>query len=338
MENETPAQRGRGSPNEIGRQNQIGEETIPEPAKKNYVLPASILISAIILAGAWIYTTGLKYQQNQAQVQPQVKNQIAASEIEGKVLPTNGVVLPVRWGDLGAKMIQAGVIDAEKFEALYTSRGGLTNDERQLLSGADKGNLKITSKNSGTILNLLWALGLAAKNDILERGEMADSRYGGAGNFASTGGWTLAKGDSSTGSGQAAMDHYARHPFIVLTPAQQALVERVSKNIYRPCCDNATHFPDCNHGMAMLGLLELMASQGVGENEMYRVALQVNSYWFPDTYLTIAEYLQSKGVAWESANPKELLGYNFSSGSGYRRIVSQITTPPEKKSSGGCGV
>jgi len=48
--------------------------------------------------------------------------------------------------------------------------------------------------------------------------------------------------------------------------------------------------------MAMLGLLELMAAQGVGEEEMYKAALAVNSYWFPDTYLTIAEYMQNKGI------------------------------------------
>ena len=59
------------------------------------------------------------------------------------------------------------------------------------------------------------------------------------------------------------MNHYSMHRFIVLTPEQQALVEKVSKGIYRPCCGNSVYFPDCNHGMAMLGLLELMASQGV---------------------------------------------------------------------------
>ena len=300
--------------------NQITKENFPEPAKKDRLLPASILVSTIIIAGALIYTTGLKSPQNK----------IAANELVAGILPKNGLELPVRWGDLGAKMINAGVIDSDKFERLYASRGGLDTETKNLLYEKSNGNLKITEENSGMLLNLLWALGLGTKNDILEKGEMTNPRYGGAGKFASTGGWTLANGN--------AMDHYAKHPLIVLNPDQQALVESVSKNIYRPCCGNATHFPDCNHGMAMLGLLELMASQGMDENEMYRVALQVNSYWFPDNYLTIAQYLQSKSVAWEDASPKELLGYNFSSGSGYRQILNQVTTPAEKKSSGGCGV
>ena len=158
---------------------------------------------------------------------------------------------------------------------------------------------------------------------------MADARYGGAGGFASTAGWTLAKG--------SAMDHYSRHQFIVLTPQEQEKVERVSKNIFRPCCDNSTYFPDCNHGMAMLGLLELMAFQGVSEEEMYRAALQVNAYWFPDTYITIAQYLKAKGIDWQEASPQEILGVGFSSISGYRRILKEVDAKAQPQGSG-CGV
>src|SRR3989344_4318375 len=106
------------------------------------------------------------------------------------------------------------------------------------------GKLEITRENAELLLNLFWALGLASKNEILEKGEMANPKYGGAGNFASTGGWTIVKGN--------AMDHYSSHKFFNLTPEQQALVDKVSRGIYRPCCGNSTHFPDCNHGMAML--------------------------------------------------------------------------------------
>lgn len=240
-----------------------------------------------------------------------------------------GITLPVRWGNLGAKMVSVGVIDAEKFEELMASRGGLDDETKNLLYGESNDNLKITSENSGMILNLFWALGLGNKNDILERGPMVDPRYGGAGNFASTGGWTLSQGD--------AMNHYSRHPFVVLTPEEQQLVERVSKNIYRPCCDNPTFFPDCNHGMAMLGLLELMASQGISEKEMYRAALQVNSYWFPEEYRTLATYFERRGVKWEEIVPKEILGARYSSASGYARILAEIP-PPEPQSGGSCGV
>lgn len=132
------------------------------------------------------------------------------------------------------------------------------------------------------------------------------------------------------------MEHYSRHALVRLTPEQQALVQRVAGNIYRPCCDNPTSFPDCNHGMAMLGLLELMAANGTGEAEMYRVALRVNAYWFPDTYLTIAKYLAQQGKRWQDADPRELLGRDYSSASGYRRILDAVT-PVEGRSGGSCG-
>ena len=285
--------------------------------KKDHSVPISIIAAALLVSGAWIYTS-------------EVKITVPGEKQESQ--ESTEVVLPVRWGDLGAKMASVGAIDAEKLEALYASRGGLSEEEKKLLYDSDNDFLKITPQNSGFLLNLFWALGLANKNPILETGPMA--QYGDTGNFASTGGWTLAKGGPSTELGAGAMDHYSRHKFFNLTPEQQKLVERVSKNIYRPCCDNPTHFPDCNHGMAMLGLLELMASQGISEQEMYKAALAVNSYWFPEEYQTIAKYLETGGTAWAEADPKEILGAKYSSASGYQRILSQLPPAPEGKGAG----
>ncbi len=294
--------------------------------KEDVLLPASIIVAAALIAGAWIYTGGL--EQRRERVLPQEQGSLNA--LEEAVAPSEGVVLPVVWKDMGVQMVRAGVIDKEKFEKLYEGRGGVGEYEKNLLQGTENGNIKITPENSGILLNLFWALGLGTKNDILEKGPMRDLRYGGAGGFASTGGWTLSEGN--------AMDHYARHPFIVLTNEKQSVVERVSKNIFRPCCDNSTYFPDCNHGMAMLGLLELMASQGVSEEEMYRVALQVNAYWFPDTYLTIGTYMKNNGIDWKDVDPQEILGINYSSVSGYARIAAQVAEPQQERGENGCGV
>jgi len=297
--------------------------------KKDYMLSASILISAVILAGAWVYTTGLKTIDTDQKTLKADLQTAQVSALEEAVLPSDGVVLPVTWGDLGAKLVSVGAIDADKFEATYDQRGAFADEYKNLLLGQNDGKLKITKENSGYLLNLFWALGLASKNEILETGEMTNRAYGGAGNFASTGGWTLADGD--------AMNHYSRHRFFNLSSDQQALVDKVSKGIYRPCCGNSTHFPDCNHGMAMLGLLELMASQGVSEQDMWKTALTVNSYWFPDTYMTIATYMKNKGVKWQNINPQEILGVSYSSASGYKQILSQVTAPVQK-SGGSCGV
>lgn len=276
-------------------------------------------------------------------IKPQIFNRdmsaviSARKNLENTVLPISGIEIPAKWGDLGSQLINAGVIDQDKFEAIYSERGGLTGEEKQILYGKDNGNIKIAPGNAGFWLNVFWALGLGNKNKILEEGPMIT--YGGAsspaealakaGNFASTGGWTISKSN--------ALEHYSKHQFIVLTLERQKLVEEVSKNIYRPCCGNSTYFPDCNHGMAMLGLLEFMASQNISEKEMYRIALQINSYWFPDTYLTIAEFLKSKGVAWEKADPKEILGYDFSSAAGYQNILSQVAPSIDNRGQS-CGI
>ncbi|OHA88955.1 MAG: hypothetical protein A3C70_00385 [Candidatus Zambryskibacteria bacterium RIFCSPHIGHO2_02_FULL_43_14] len=288
------------------------------------LIPLAIIIAGTMLSGAIFY--GPQDSPNKTAA---VQNAYV-SALEEAVLPRAHVVLPVTWGDLGSKLVSVGAIDGEKFRALYQGRGQFTDEYENLLSGTDNGKLTLTEDNAGYLLNLFWALGLASKNKILEQGEMTDPKYGGAGNFASTGGWTIAEGN--------AMDHYSRHIFFDLTAEQQVLVDKVSRGIYRPCCGNSTHFPDCNHGMAMLGLLELMASQGVSEQEMWKTALAVNSYWFPDTYLTIASYMKGKGVEWKDVDPQEMLGMNYSSAQGYAKIAAQVTEPQQQRSGSGCGV
>lgn len=254
----------------------------------------------------------------------------AAEKRDEKMFPKSGAILPIVWGNLGKKLLESGAIDEEKFLEIYGTRGGIGKDERELLYGENNGALVMTKQNASYILNLLWAFGLANSNPILIEGPMQDKKYGGASGFASTGGWIMAKGNP--------MNHYSAHLFIQLTEKQQQLVEKVAKNIYRPCCDNATYFPDCNHGMAMLGFLELMAYQNVSEEEMYKEALKLNTYWFPAAYTIIAQYMEKNGQPWEKVDPKKILGKEFSSSSGYNRILTQ--TQPQGSLGGGasCGV
>lgn len=242
---------------------------------------------------------------------------------------TEPYTLPIAWGDLGAKMVSVGVIDYEKFVSLYDPASSARNEAERLLAETDIGEVVISEANANVLLNLLWGLGLGNRNPLLASGPMADPRYGGVGNFASTGGWTLSSG--------SAMNHYSMHPFVTLSPETQIIVERAARNIYRPCCDNSTLMPDCNHGMAMLGLLELMAAKGVSESEMYRAALAVNTFWFPDQYQTINAYIDSREGDTTRPDAKEILGKAYSSGSGYQKIAAMVDSAG-RKSSGSCGV
>lgn len=286
----------------------------------------SLLIS-ILFIGSLIFQIGFADLSSRSQDQENAVSEEYKSNI---LASTSGVKLPIQWKDLGQKMVDLGVIDKSKLESIYTQRKGLSVNEKSLLENSSQGEITMNEQNAGYLLNLFWAFGLANKNPILEKGPMQDPQYGGANRFASTGGWTLAKGNP--------MDHYSRYELVKLTEDEQTLVESISKNTYRPCCGNSTYFPDCNHGMAMLGLLELMAANSVSEEEMYKVALRVNSYWFPDTYLTIDKYLRMKGMSLATANPKEILGADYSSAYGYADILSQIQTPETKSGGGSCGV
>lgn len=80
-------------------QNQKIEETSVEPTKRDYLLPASILISAIIIAGAWVYTAGIKVQNTPRKTNnSSLSSNIQKPELEEKVLPSEGAVLPISLG------------------------------------------------------------------------------------------------------------------------------------------------------------------------------------------------------------------------------------------------
>jgi hypothetical protein len=245
---------------------------------------------------------------------------------DSSLFPRGGYVIKIPYGDLGPALLKAGVIDLEKFSKVYEFSGKpLTEDQLKILTEGSNEEIVINQRNAYFLLNFFWALGLANKNPILEVGPMKDPRYGGAHRFASTGGWTLGK--------SGPMNYYNRHELITLSKEEQALVERVSKNIYRPCCGNSTYFPDCNHGMAMLGLLQLLASNGADKEEIYETALRVNSYWFPNKYLTIARYFQKIRL---EVGPKGVLSSFYSSAAGYRRILSKVK--PVGSGGTSCGV
>ncbi|MDO8579405.1 MAG: hypothetical protein Q7R72_00855 [bacterium] len=303
-----------------------------EIKNNSYSVPIAIVVAGVMLAGAIAYRSSYSptYQAYQLTNQNVANTVSSISPEEEVVIPTEGVILPVSWGNLGLRLASTGVIDVEKLKAVYVDRSGFTNEYGKLLLYQNDDKLKITKENAGYLLNLFWALGLANSNSILDSGEMTDSRYGGAQNFAGTAGWTIARGNP--------MDHYSKHMFVSLTADQQMLVDKISRGIYRPCCNNSTHFPDCNHGVAMLGLLELMASQGVSETDMWQTALTVNSYWFPDTYMTIASYMKDKGVEWKDVNAQEMLGINYSSASGYAKIAGQVREPEQRQGGSGCGI
>jgi|SRR3989344_5779695 len=279
-------------------------------AEKLYILPASIILSALLVSGAIISVYG-----DNGKV---VKSRINETEIKE-------IVVQIEIGNLGKKLTDAEVIDRETFEDLYRASGKLEEAQR-LFKESEEKIIAVNSENAGMMLNFLWALGLGQKSAIYERGAFADKNT--AGSFASTGGWTIAKG--------GALDHLGKHEFVLLTMEQEILVEKIAQNIYRPCCNNPTSMPDCNHGMAMLGLIELLVSQGKNEDNIYDIALVVNTLWFPDHYSLVNDYLQKSSLSL-MVTPKEILGYSLSSAEAGQNIIRKMS-PTQSPFGSSCSV
>lgn len=71
----------------------------------------------------------------------------------------------------------------------------------------------------------------------------------------------------------------------------------------------------------MLGMLELMAFNGASEEEMFEAAKYANAYWFPQQTLELATFYKStQGLDFSEVDSKELVGPNFSSGSGFQAV------------------
>lgn len=240
----------------------------------------------------------------------EAKEQKEMSMLYQQINPPDGYALSVSYGNLGPRLVKAGVINYDTFAAIYKDSGNpLSAEQIEILkTGSDK-KIVINANNAHFLLNLFWAVGLANKNQVLTEGAMVQNSGGQVERFASTGGWTLAS--------KPITELYASMDLIALTASQQKLVEEVAAAVYRPCCDNHTLFPDCNHGMAMLGVLELMASQGATPDEMFAAAKYINAYWFPQQTLETAVYLKSvEGIDFVDAEASLVVGKKFSSASG----------------------
>ena len=248
------------------------------------------------------------------------------------ILPPN-YDLGVSFGDVVVKMVEAGAIDKHKFLQLYAGRGGLRPEQARLLDDPSRAPIVLNQGNAGLLLNLFWPLGIANRSQVLSQGPMGTKYKDRVGNLASTGGWTLATRDGGEIVNTLSL--------VRLTAEQDATVMEIAQHIHRPCCANHTAFPDCNHGAAMLGFIELAVAQGMPPAEVYKKALVLNAYWFPQNYAELATYFKARrGIDWQAADPVEVLGAEYSSLDGAAAVTAQLQADgllPEAPDGGGCG-
>lgn len=295
----------------------------------NFTLVVLLMIAIFISGMLATRVVELKQKQDikNQQIYNKKQQEITLQKLQNKVIKEK-YVFKINWGDLGKKMIEDGVIDKTKLAQAVTGKDELPKDlDKYFSQGQNK--IELTQANSQFWVDVLWGLGLANKNAILEKGQMVEGNQ--TANFASTGGWTLGVSEP--------MQYYSKYSYINLSDKQQKIVEEIAGNIYRPCCGNSTAFPDCNHGMAALGLIELMVSQNFSKEEIYKTALAFNSYWFPDTYLNIAYHFDKAGKDYNEISAKELLSKTFSSAMGYAVIAKEAEGVqwPLLQGGGSCG-
>jgi hypothetical protein len=228
--------------------------------------------------------------------------------------PKEGFKIQATYGDIGPKLLAAGAIDLKMFEQLYQqSSQPLSDKEIEILTKGSQDQLVITRQNARFLLNYFWALGLTNKNPLLDQGPIQQASNGQIDRFASTGGWTIGQ--------KPVTDLFSSTTILALSEDQQARVEEVAKAVFRPCCDNPTHFPDCNHGMAMLGLLELMASQNATTDEMFNAAKDANAYWFPQQTLEQAIFFKNtQKMDYAGIDARIIVSKQYSSISGFQQM------------------
>ncbi|MER3570122.1 MAG: hypothetical protein C4348_00700 [Patescibacteria group bacterium] len=289
----------------------VGREEI----KTSKNLNLSSLILGLILGSLLIFAFSklpiqTKINQNKINQQnSQLQNLIL--EVQNQVFPPKGFQTRLAFGDAFKKMIDCGVVDLEKMKKLYN--GKIPDYIQKLINGSNE-PIVINFDTANYLLNIFWPLGLSNKTEFNKNIPFSKDQLP---YLASTGGWWLGKEDNGA-------VYFNKCEIIKLSKEQEDLVYEVAQNTFRPCCNNSTFAQDCNHGSALLGALELAASQGYTKDELYKLAVQLNSYWFPQEYLKIATYFKLiEGKDWNQVDPKLIMSANYSSISGYMENVEK---------------
>ncbi len=273
---------------------------------------------------------------NHTQAGKQHVVQMKHEELERRLLPIEGKTLPIAFNGASKTLVEEGVIDLEKWNTLYSKRKQAVPEWiGQTFVTDSREPIHVDPVSAPFLLNILWALGISNKTQFNQRSPLQGKRLA---RFASTGGWNLGKEKNGAA-------YFNKVVNIELNEGQEKVVHQAAKSIYRPCCNNSTFFQDCNHGSAMLGLLQLGAAQGKSEEELYAAGLIANLYWFPSHYSKIALYFQEiEDKSLMEIPARDVLSRKFSSGSGFkgnvvRKLAAKDLLPGSRRQrSQGCSV
>lgn len=323
---------------ELEQDKEIAETITNSSRKRKRIGDYWIMLTlvAFILGSASGYTLGMQNRDGLISASDKSSNQQDLDELIIQINPSEGYNIKAVYGDIGPRLLAAGAMDFDEFVQVYERANRPLNDAQlKILRTGSDSEIVFNQQNAYFLLNFFWVLGLVNQNPILDLGPMMRNGRDEVVRFASTGGWSLAVRPIS--------ELYSSEHIIRLTDSQQAQLERVVKAIYRPCCNNPTHFPDCNHGMAMLGMLELMAFSGASEDEMFEAAKYANAFWYPKQNLELATFFSStKKDDFDEVDARQILSVEFSSLSGFQNVhqflLSNELLPQVSGGGNSCGV
>ncbi len=305
------------------------ENDIKREGSTHNTLIASAIIAALFLILAIYYSNSIHSNNLNSSSGNSITNALGSNtinytKIQQEVLPKTGDTLRFKWGDSVRRLVQSGAISLSNISIiLNNSHQPLTLAEREILNGTYNGYIQINSTNTQFTVLVLWALGINNNNTIINNGPImkASASYSNQMNSNTTPYIVASKSFASTGGyGPIGKLQLGQLNIVSLTPSEQIFANFTAYNSYRPCCNNPTAFPDCNHGAAALGLIELLASQGANQTEIFSAVRDFNSFQFPQQYIEAAAYLESQGKSYNQTSPQELVGLNFSSITGFLKV------------------
>jgi hypothetical protein len=243
------------------------------------------------------------------------------------VNPSDGIMLPVIYGQVGPKIIETGAIDLSHLQRGYQENGQILSDqELEILTHGSQKSISVKRQNAAFLVQIFWAIGLTNRNPILEQGSIrADGVI--LEEISSIHGWKLSQ--------KTAIELFSKGNIVSLSPDQQSRVEEVAMAIYLPCCDNPALFAECSHGMAMLGLLEVMGSQGASIDAMFSVAKQGSAFWFPQQTLEKAIFMVATQLKdYSGVDARTIVSSDYSSGKGFQPLHQWLSNKGMLKDEG----
>lgn len=68
-----------------------------------------------------------------------------------------------------------------------------------------------------------------------------------------------------------------------------------TEEIYHPCCDGPVQGCECEHAVALRGLVKFMLKEGKNDDEIKKQSFEWLKYFFQQHYVNVAKYLQNQG-------------------------------------------